>query len=252
MLRFFSLMIFTVAIVTTDSAKAECNPSQVWLNFEKEYNHWRDHRKNRKHQHKHQHKHHRRHCGGKKHAHRRHRSPPPPLPPVCMVCVNPNQPVALPAPSPAPLDKGFCKVENSEFRSRVFKFGDQDHLLSLVILNNELAVELVRLNKTSNVSDDDKYYASPEGFSHPAEPSHTPLAAFPELAQKESQKLTCNNTRSVSWGVDEGRVFPNFFGGRIDMVYTKDVIYTQTSLSTDLSTTAYMDIRLKRVPDKRK
>ena len=242
MLRFFSYMAITIALTLPTPAKAECNPSETWADFEKEYKHWRDHRKDKKHRHKKR----RGHCGGKKHhRHHGHRPPPPELPPYCMICENTAQ------PKPTPTDKGFCTIPKAEFRSEKFLIGDQPHILSMLIVNNELVIDLAWLNNERNVADDGKYIAFPEGFAKPAEPTQLPVTQFPDKAQLESKSFSCNNTRSLVWDSNSGRVIPSFFGGRMNMVYTKDVIYTETSLTTDLSSTAYMPIQLKKVPDKK-
>lgn len=241
MFRFLFPIAITFAFLLPSAAKAECNPSQVWIDFEVEYNHWLDHRKKKMHRHKGK----RSHCGGKRHHRRGHHRPPPPLelPSFCIVCPQ--------VAKPTHFDEGFCPIPKGEFRSDKFLIGDQKHILTILIVNKELVIDLVWLNNERNVSDDGKYIAFPEGFAKPAKPTQIPITQFPDKAQVESQKYTCNNTRALNWDTQSGQVLPNFFAGKINMVYTQDVIYTEASFTTAFSTTAFIPIQLKRVPDKK-
>lgn len=245
MLRLLLSITLVLPLMLSEPAQAECYSPDALREFEREYNEWLEHRIERK-------KHRRKHRGGCRGGHRKppHRFPPPhfPHPLPCNPCV--VIPPSLPKPVPPLVDRGFCLFSNSEYRSEVFEFGGQQHLLSMVVLDNEVVIELVKFNGANNISDDDKYFASPEGFAHPAEPSNTPLAFFPEAVQTESNMHVCDNSRSLAWGNNQGKVVPNFFAGRIDLYSIKDAIYTKTLLSTDLSSSAYMDIKLKKVPDK--
>ena len=256
MLRFLSSLVLALPLILPESAQARCVPPLQYQgpgfnDFANKYNHWREaeldrrkHHERRRHERKGRGK-----CKGRPGGHRR--PLPPPLPP-CMInitnCSTPEKPTRF----RVDVDKGFCPIENSKYQSDVFELVGQPHMLFIYVLNNELRLELVKFNNTHNITDDDRYYAEPEGFAQPAEPSQTPLAAFPDKVQKESNKLVCDNSRSLVWGVSEGKALPSYFGGRIDLFSVKGGLYTNTSLSTDLTSSAYMEIMLKKVPDKHK
>lgn len=240
MIRFISFMAVATSLILTSPAQAQCGPSKAWLNFAVEYNDWREHRKERMNKHKKRW----RHCGERKRHHRGHRLPPE-LPNPCVVCVGQVQPKPA-KPKSRPADAGFCKVEQGEYRSRPFELEGITHLLSVVILKNELNIELIRYNTTDDISDDDRYVARPEGFSTPAKSATIPLASFPEKARDYSNQQTCNTTRSLIWNDHTGAVNPEYFQGQINMLYAKDTIYTQTFLVTDRVSTSLLDIPLKK------
>ena len=248
MLRFLPLVVLFFTLIQPEPAKAQCLIINMSGDIGKEYKHFRDHKKGKRHGPNGK----KRRCGGR-HGGDHHRSHHHLKP--CMVCRIPGEALADIVknylPEPALVDEGFCSIPKSEFRSEKFLIGDQNHLLSILIVNNELVVELIWLNNERNVTDDGKYIAFPEGFATPAEPTQIPITQFPDKAQFDSKSFACNNTRSLVWDSHSGQVIPSFFGGRINMVYTKDVIYTETSLTTDLSSTAFMSIKLKRVPNKK-
>ena len=264
MLRFLSSIVLAVPLILSEPAQAECFPNSIhdFREFAKNYEYWRHagfgSRKHHKRPHHrrshhgwphHERPHHRRphHGGCKKGRHGWHHRPPPPILSPCIVDCILQETTKHRYDN---LDKGFCSIKNNKYQSDVFKLVGQPHMLFIYVLNNELRLELVKFNNTSNITDDDRYYAEPEGFSRPAEPSQTPLAAYSEMVQKESNKLVCDNSRSLVWGVNEGKALPNYFAGKIDLFHVKDALYTKTALTTDLTSSAYMDIVLKKVPDK--
>ncbi len=257
MLQFIPLAILLFTLTKPEPARAECLMIKVSGGMGEQYGHFRDHKKERRHHHG-KRKHHCRsghyHPHHPPHHHPPHHHPHPHHKP-CMVCrISDDQVTEIVRgihTKPEPADAGFCSFPKGEFRSQKFLIDDQPHILSILIANNDLVIDLLWLNNERNVADDGKYFAFPEGFSNPAKATQIPISQFSDKAQLESKSFSCNNTRSLTWNSDTGRVLPSFFGGQINMVYTKDIIFTETSLTTDLSSTAYMPIQLKRIPDKK-
>ncbi len=140
-----------------------------------------------------------------------------------------------------------CTIPNNIYRSQPFRFGDEDHIFSVYMLNGFPSFHLSALRDLADVTDDREFFAKP------VPPKHRNHHRPPDMnrafaARPPRPEPPCTGSRiSFQWGGESGMSIPSFFKGQVAMDYIGNSIVGYTTFVTDRSTSVPLQITLNPV-----